>query len=71
MRSLAVFSVVIVHSIHITMYACDVYNDDLRKEIPDLVEQIEKARGIMKSYLVFGIPMFFYVSGASATFYNE
>jgi len=71
LRNIAVFSVIVVHSVHVSMYAVDIYNWDLRETVPDIVEQIEKGRGILKSYLSFGIPIFFYVSGCSAAHFDE
>jgi fucose 4-O-acetylase-like acetyltransferase len=53
------------------MHAIDIYNWDLRETVPDIVEQIEKGRGILKVYLAFGIPLFFYLAGASASFFDE
>ena len=62
--------VVIVHCVHIAMVSIDVYSDQYKQSNEDAVEQIQKGRGFIKTFVQFGIPIFYYISGMAAYNYD-
>jgi peptidoglycan/LPS O-acetylase OafA/YrhL len=69
-RALSIHFVIMVHCVQLNMEATDISSPETYARVPYNEEIVEKARGFIKSLVQIGIPIFFYISGMSLTYYD-